>query len=222
MKTLSKVVLAGLVLAWGFLATTATAEVSTACCLPLPQGGCQDAVAPAACEAMEGWSFGACADCTDFDCPPTACIGATGSCTVPHSTAGCDDWVCCNVVCSWHMPECCDPIHGWDESCVEWMNQNDCIWDADPSAWSACLPDGSCEVYYDTYWTYLQGGQLAPPDDVGDPVPCQGDLNGDGIDDVCGCGGDVPATSHQGMAVGAVLLLIASAWFLLWRRQSAS
>jgi hypothetical protein len=40
---------------------------------------------------------------------------------------------------------------------------------------------------------------------------------------VCACGGpvDVPAMSRGGMIVGAVLLLVASAGFVLWRRQSA-
>jgi MYXO-CTERM domain-containing protein len=96
------------------------------------------------------------------------------------------------------------------------MNQNDCIWDADPGPFSACYPDGSCEESYDSYWIYLQAGQrFANP-----YASCLGDLNGDGIDDGCGCPTDVPATSSYVMIVGAVLLLIASAAFLLRRRSA--
>jgi hypothetical protein len=222
MKTSLTPVLTGVVLACVFLPTTAMAEVLTACCLPFPQAGCQNLVTPAACEAMGGWSFGACADCADFGCPPAACIGATESCDVPHSTPGCDDWVCCNYVCAGWMPECCDPAHGWDESCVEWMNQNECSWDNGHHSWPACLPDGSCQWFSDDYWTYLQGGQQLPADNAGDPLPCQGDQDGDGIDNACGCPSDVPAMSSHGMIVGAVLLLVASAAFLLWRRRATS
>jgi hypothetical protein len=61
MRTSLAVFLTSFVLACGFLTSPAVAEISTGCCLPLPEAGCLDAVAPAACEEAGGWPFGACA-----------------------------------------------------------------------------------------------------------------------------------------------------------------
>ncbi len=78
-------------------------ELATACCLP---HGCQDAVEPTTCEAMDGMPFGACTTCDEFECPPGGCIGATEPCGEPHPGTGCNDPYCCRFVCRTD-PQCC-------------------------------------------------------------------------------------------------------------------
>jgi hypothetical protein len=113
------------------------------------------------------------------------------------------------------MPECCDPAHGWDQSCVDYVNQFGCSGTGDYDVLPACFPDGSCAFIQKPF---LEGGQTFGDMDT----QCQGDQDGDGIDDACGCPTDVPALSSHGMIVGAVLLLVISVWFLLWRRRATS
>jgi|GEM_PF-526914 len=46
-----------------------------------------------------------------------ACVPGSGSCTVPHSTPGCDSPAsCCSIVCAF-LPECCTVA--WDFVCVQ-------------------------------------------------------------------------------------------------------
>ena len=81
-------------------------SLATACCIP--DGSCQGPLPPSECEALGGVPFGGpCATCGGVTCPVAECIGATGSCSEPNPTPGCEFLYCCNQKCS-VMPECCE------------------------------------------------------------------------------------------------------------------
>jgi hypothetical protein len=185
----------------------ARAQEGTACCLAM--GGCVDDVLPGECTGMDGQPFGACATCDEIDCPLPACIGATGSCEGPFTTPGCDSLTCCTVVCE-TRPECCAddfPADCGITDCEKPMERFAC-----------CLPGGSC-ILADGRECYDMGGisDLALTE-------CPGDLNGDGLDDSCGCsGGDVPALSGwKPLALLTALLLAPSALRAARRTRSAN
>lgn len=69
-----------------------------------------------------------------------ACIPGAGSCTVPHSTPGCDSPAsCCGLVCA-IAPECC--VVAWDELCVATAFQV-CLNCGDPASGSCYTASGS-------------------------------------------------------------------------------
>ncbi|MSR27981.1 MAG: hypothetical protein EXS03_00175 [Phycisphaerales bacterium] len=55
------------------------------------------------------------ADAAQGQTPPLCPDGATGSCTLPHSTPGCADATCCELVCAFDA-FCC--IANWDAYCA--------------------------------------------------------------------------------------------------------
>jgi len=138
----------------------------TACCLP---DGCQEQVAPAQCRRMGGAPFGLCASCADVTCPDSRCIGATGSCNAAHSTPGCDNLYCCDQICRTN-PYCCDVA--WDEQCASTL----CRITTDERA--CCSPDGACGVTSSSLCTGNGGSATSS---------CEGDTDGDGVDDACTC-----------------------------------
>jgi hypothetical protein len=77
--------------------------------------------------ALEDWA--ACVACGE----PGA-----GPCNVPHGGVGCDDSVCCEMVCALD-PLCCDPGFGWDAACASYAmalcedtpSNDDCVGEID-------------------------------------------------------------------------------------------
>jgi hypothetical protein len=57
-----------------------------------------------------------CASAANYECGFAACEGATGNCLSEHPTPGCDDELCCNLVCSLD-PLCC--TNAWDDLCAQ-------------------------------------------------------------------------------------------------------
>lgn len=84
-----------------------------ACCFI--DGTCQD-LEPAVCVAGDGGNQGVGTTCAGGGCEGSSCPdGADGDCCVDNGTPGCDDPVCCALVCDID-PFCCDV--GWDAICV--------------------------------------------------------------------------------------------------------
>ena len=105
------------------------ATASGPCTTPHSNGACSDgtccnsvcAVDPVCCTI--GWDS-TCVFMADFYCvaaPPVQCgLPGQGGCTALHSTPGCEDAECCNVVCGVD-PSCC--TGAWDQFCVNWAVQ---------------------------------------------------------------------------------------------------
>jgi hypothetical protein len=210
MKTLSKIVLTGLVLACGAVAPTAMAEWDQACvdlvlsenCIPAIAGvwgGC--CFPEGICEEMES------DDCTwdgGVTNAPLECSGDSDANGIDDACE-CDDFstACClpDETCSQMLPEMCEATGGWS---IGWCGS---------SCPSVC-PHPAC---------------LATEGDCAEPHGTPGCDHPNLCGCVCGVlphcceeTSDVPATSHRGMIAGAVLLLVASAAFLLWRRRAAN
>lgn len=97
------------------------------CCTQHPLGGCND---EACCESVCGIDFYCCQVQWDFtcvelvaaECDPDLCAGEScgsstaGSCYDEHTNPFCNDFKCCNSVCSYDE-SCC--ITAWDAACVE-------------------------------------------------------------------------------------------------------
>ncbi|MEK6674259.1 MAG: hypothetical protein AABZ47_01235 [Planctomycetota bacterium] len=66
---------------------------------------------PSCCQSA--WSA-SCVQAASQQCGSTFCPGV-GSCTSVHAGLGCEDELCCNLVCS-ADPDCC--LFGWDTLCV--------------------------------------------------------------------------------------------------------
>jgi hypothetical protein len=179
-------------------------QAGTACCLR--EGGCVDSVIAADCEAIGGQPFGACSTCDEIECPHVGCIGATGDCSEPFTTPGCNSLSCCTYLCD-DLPHCC--TDNFDEQC---LISCDC---GAPST-ACCLPDGSCITTEPACDCYDLGG--VPNDDL---LECPGDVDGDGIDEACGCGMDVPATSGWWPLTLVVILVLATSIVWLRRRGQA-
>jgi len=83
-----------------------------------PEGAalCDDEL-PAACATDDGLlkpgTF--CAD-ANTDCGIGVCVNAAGGCFDPHGGPGCNDNICCNMVCA--IDEFCCSSSGFDETCV--------------------------------------------------------------------------------------------------------
>jgi hypothetical protein len=69
------------------------------------------------------WARGLHCSESQYVCPPLACVGATGSCTQPHSTPGCDHWECCVNICRQDY-FCC--LIEWDSLCLEGTVEGTC------------------------------------------------------------------------------------------------
>lgn len=60
-------------------------------------------------------------ECAQAGCGPVCGVPSAGSCYAQHSTPGCDDATCCNLVCS-ADPYCCSVA--WDAECVASAGSN--------------------------------------------------------------------------------------------------
>ena len=84
-----------------------------ACCLP--NGQCV-VMSEQSCTNMGGEFQGVFSSCDGVDCPVPACGNPdAGSCFIGHSTPGCDDEQCCQIVCSLDGI-CCE--HQWEGLCA--------------------------------------------------------------------------------------------------------
>ena len=105
------------------------ATASGTCTTPHNNGACSDGTCcnavctadPFCCSSM--WDS-TCVFMADFYCvtaPPVECgLPGQGDCTAVHSTPGCSDSTCCNVVCGID-PSCC--TGAWDQFCVQFAVQ---------------------------------------------------------------------------------------------------
>jgi len=101
---------------------TCGSPVAGDCCSPKSSPGCNDAdcctiiceVRPICCEVA--WDI-VCAQLAAVICPRCAACNNPGAglCFAPHGGTGCEDRVCCVLVCS-NDPYCCDIA--WDEICA--------------------------------------------------------------------------------------------------------
>jgi len=72
------------------------------------------------------------------DDPFAACAPGAGDCFTPNGTPGCDDVVCCELICGVD-PFCCDTE--WDKICVDTANVS-CVM---PPTGGCCNTDGTCD-----------------------------------------------------------------------------
>jgi len=77
---------------------------------------CEDLESEAACLDAGGLYQGAGSVCDSITCPIPPCPGEGGDCCVVNGTPGCDDPVCCELICGLD-PFCCDIE--WDGICAD-------------------------------------------------------------------------------------------------------
>lgn len=119
------------------------------CCVAHGGQGCVDATC---CQnvcgtdsmcCLIGWDAG-CVDLAVILCGNT-CAGSCpsdGACCESHSGGGCDDALCCDLVCT-HTPSCCEAV--WSTTCANLANQICDVCDEEPPV-SVCPPEavGDC------------------------------------------------------------------------------
>jgi len=118
------------------------------CCVAHGEQGCVDAsccntvcAADSLC-CLIGWSE-SCVSLAEALCGDT-CAGscpAEGACCQSHTGGGCEDALCCDLVCT-NTPSCCEAI--WSNTCADLANQICDVCEEPPP--SVCPPDaeGDC------------------------------------------------------------------------------
>jgi len=184
------------------------------------------------CDPDMGCVDGPDPNCNDgVVCTVDACDEVADMCTYVPNNAVCDDGLFCNGAetcdpiqgCSpGTPPDCDDPIVCTDDSCDEVTDtcihipDDDNCDDGDPCTDNVCGPSGCTGVPTCGACCYPNGtcqdGQGADAC-IGNGVfhgvgsACLGDDNGDGADDLCPVGDQIPTVSTWGLLVLTLLLL---------------